>query len=472
MAADGDDGANQCYDDDIYSLIYKLQQSAEDYEPIDKSLAERIVRRSHREIKALTLQQKSTPAKFHLDEIKVGPLCGTGGFSSVYEISSLKTISDHPDFTLTENKARKNLVDSCKITKGKGRYALKHLRPKLMQKPKKFANGAIDLAVEAAYLSSLDHPNILKIRGVSANGVDGLAKGKHNSYYLIIDRLEKTLEDRISEWRKQLKRLNNKLYAKFMDKKGKKRAKLLAERLRVAHDIASALDYLHRQRLVYRDLKSSNLGFDADGKVQLFDFGLCRELLPSKEESGKGDENEVFKMSGGVGTYRYMAPEVARKLHYNQKADVYSYGMVLHEILSLNQPSLDKKHKNNDDEVPIIAEGSLRLCKCWPQALRDMITLCTSHDIAKRPTMKQICSVLQYQIAALVGKNDIVDSEEKVRSVTTTTTTTCLLDKATSLTRINNKSSKPIRDSPVYSATTGTSRTLSLGPSTISTGYQ
>jgi serine/threonine protein kinase len=77
-------------------------------------------------------------------------------------------------------------------------------------------------------------------------------------------------------------------------------------------------------------LKPNNIGFIGN-TVQLFDFGLSREL-PSL------DTTVPFAMSGKVGTLRYMAPEVARHEHYNVSADIYSFGMVSYELLSLEKP--------------------------------------------------------------------------------------------------------------------------------------
>mmetsp|Transcript_11158 Transcript_11158/g.15661 ORF Transcript_11158/g.15661 Transcript_11158/m.15661 type:complete len:146 (-) Transcript_11158:8-445(-) len=87
---------------------------------------------------------------------------------------------------------------------------------------------------------------------------------------------------------------------------------------------------------MHRDLKPSNLGFASNVKVQHFDFGLAVEL-PSNES---GDEiliEETFEMSGGAGTFRYMAPEVALHKPYNLKADVYSFSVVLYEMLTLEK---------------------------------------------------------------------------------------------------------------------------------------
>jgi len=102
------------------------------------------------------------------------------------------------------------------------------------------------------------------------------------------------------------------------------------EKLGVCHEIASALKYLHDHGVIFRDLKPNNIGF-LNGRVQLFDFGLSRELP-------KHDLKTPFEMSGKVGTLRYMAVEVACHQSYNVTADVYSWAMVCYEVLTLQKP--------------------------------------------------------------------------------------------------------------------------------------
>ena len=65
-------------------------------------------------------------------------------------------------------------------------YAIKLLRRKLMSNPKRFANGAIDLTLEGVYLSSFQHPNIMKLHGMSSDGPEGYYRGRHDSYFLIV----------------------------------------------------------------------------------------------------------------------------------------------------------------------------------------------------------------------------------------------------------------------------------------------
>ena len=110
---------------------------------------------------------------------------------------------------------------------------------------------------EAKFLASLSHPNIIKLRGMAAAGTSGFATLHERGYFLLLDRLQCTLEHKIDHWRNFEKALSSET--------SKKQKGFLAERLHVAFDVAAALSYLHNHHIIYRDLKPDNIGFDIRG---------------------------------------------------------------------------------------------------------------------------------------------------------------------------------------------------------------
>lgn len=105
----------------------------------------------------------------------------------------------------------------------------------------------------------------------------------------------------------------------------------LAEAVRIAFQIATALECAHRAGLVHRDIKPANVLIEAgSGRAVLTDFGIAKSLVP--DEAGGATRTGVF-----LGTYRYSSPEQLRNqsgVEIDGRADVYSLGVVLFEMVS------------------------------------------------------------------------------------------------------------------------------------------
>jgi len=252
------------------------------------------------------------------------------------------------------------------------------LKTKFVSEPTKFSLAAADLALEAQFLASLSHPHILRIHGWSIAGLDSYAEyGNNQGYFLVLDRLHMTLDKKINLWKKE------ELTSRF------EQLVSFAERTKVAYQIASALEYLHENNVIFRDLKPSNVGFDENGDVKLFDFGLAREL------PGKSCEtNDVYRMSGKIGTLRYMAPECALQNMYNLKADVYTWSLVYYHMMSLQKPY---EGYGTDLHLALVCKLGDRphVDNEWPIMVQDLMERGWAQEISERPTMMDVCFRLQ-----------------------------------------------------------------------------
>merc|ERR1719203_1508259 len=190
----------------------------------------------------------------------------------------------------------------------------------------------------------------------------------NDGYFILLDRLNETLCDRIHGWRETNAAV-----------KGPGE-----EQMEVAHDIADALLYLHSKNIVFRDLKPANVGFDCQGVMKLFDFGFAMGL-PENEEG-----NPECLLFDRCGTPRYMAPEVGLSQGYGIQSDVYSFGILLWEICSLTKPFA---HITSEDEFDLaVFKGGERplVGKQWPKPVTKLITSCWATHPNKRPSILDV----------------------------------------------------------------------------------
>eukprot|EP00970_Alexandrium_tamarense_P001991 scaffold270_cov207-Alexandrium_tamarense.AAC.19 len=271
--------------------------------------------------------ETDVPAPFKRDEIVLGSFLGSGEFSNVYEIEAFCTKGDVMNEDETRQRESMALRNKYALT-GKARYALKHIKVDYQHQGSHsealYIQATRDIAREAEILASLNHPHVIKLRGVTSSGAAGFFNGA-DGYFLIIDRLFGTLDQRIKLWYERKKSQRSLFLFPSRSRKSvaDDKNRQLEERLAIALQIASAM------------MVSSFIGSPSRGDVKIFDFGLARVLPQSQDQDANMD---TFKMSG-AGTPRYMAPEVLISGQpYNVKVDVYSFSIVFWEMLEAKIP--------------------------------------------------------------------------------------------------------------------------------------
>ena len=140
--------------------------------------------------------------------------------------------------------------------------------------------------------------------------------------------------------------------------------------------------------IVHRDIKPDNIGFTADGTLKLFDFGLSTCIIKCAD-----DNHECYKMTGNTGTLRYMAPEVALGLPYNQTVDVYSFSVIFWQLLSSRVPFL-RLGKNAFIKNVVENDQRPALDPRWPLALQQLLTRCWDKDKSVRLNSQAILQEL------------------------------------------------------------------------------
>lgn len=341
------------------------------------------------------------------------------------------------------NQFQKSILTDLKHPKPP-RVAIKQIKHSLTKNPTslRYKTGLQDLISEIHILEQLHHPHIIGIyalgydddemdheddekdhkddnsttdKGIQGGTITSINNKNHvfQPSFCILDQLRSTLRNRMYKWKDDMGKatLQQMFQMKNDNPSRNVRNQIWLERLVVLLRIADAIKYMHQQGIVHRDINPDNIGFTDDNIVKIFDFGLAKRLVfgakqgddtktscpPTKEEHD--DENDpmqdtLWQLTSKTGTLRYMSPEVGLSMPYGFKVDVYSLGIVIQEVLSLNKPFIHVNPSVFEDQV---MKGGLRpsLDESWPIGIRKLISDMWSSDIGRRPSSSNVVKTLE-----------------------------------------------------------------------------
>jgi serine/threonine protein kinase len=203
---------------------------------------------------------------------------------------------------------------------------------------------------EAKAVAKLEHPNICAVHGV------GEADG-HN--FIVMQYVEgETLASLLRRGRPGLDRA-----------------------LEFAEQIASALSAAHARGVIHRDIKPQNVIVTADGQVKVLDFGLAKPVRQRPGAEGGGDPGRTSQMGAVVGTPAYMSPEQTRGEELDGRSDIFSFGVILYEMIAGDNPFLRDTVEETisairDDAPPPLAASQAAA----PERLKALVTRCLAKE--------------------------------------------------------------------------------------------
>lgn len=224
---------------------------------------------------------------------------------------------------------------------------------------------------EVSVLRSLDHPNVLKLLGVMY---------KDKKLNLVTEFIEGgTLKDLLQD---------------------KSRSLSWLQKVRMAKDISSGMAYLHSMDIIHRDLNSNNCLCRANQSVVVADFGLARVIsdhdlfrqppkTPSPIKTTGRRKTQRKKRYTVVGNPFWMAPEMINGLKYDEKVDVFSFGIVLCEIIGRVYADPDILPRSFDFSLNVEAFKE-KFCGDCPNGLLKLAVICSQATPDHRPSFEKV----------------------------------------------------------------------------------